>query len=460
MSKRSKTAGTSLGKTLAVVRREYAQGVRSKAFLISTLLAPLFMLFMFVLPGLLFTMKTGGATRVAVVDQTGRMYESVREALLRADGDKRRAPDAAAAAVTGAAANEQQLEQVAEMQTRFEVAQAPAGGAPEETKRALSERVLRGELDAYLVLPADILARGEAEFYARNTGDVFTIAVLENRLGRAVIEQRMRDENIDRRRVEELSRAVRMETARVTPRGEQRGAGADGFFLAVGVGSFILFAILLYGQAVLSAVVEEKTTRIVEILFSSLRPFPLMTGKLVGVSLVAMTQFAVWAVLFLALALYGAAAAAMWGMTLTPPDLQPLHLLYALLFFTLGFYVYATIYAVVGAVVSTEKEASQIILPVSLLPVVGIYLAFPVIRSPDSAFAFWVSMVPLFSPMTMLVRVVTETPPFWQIALSLALGVATVLAMLWLAARVYRTGMLMYGKRATIPEILRWIRQP
>lgn len=452
----NKRGGTSMKKTLAVVRREYVQGVRSRAFIISTLLAPFFMLFMFVLPGLLFTMKTGGATRLAVVDQSGRMYERVRESILRGEvGKERRAP-----APGGPATSEQQLEEVAAMTTHFEIEQSPAEGSLEEIKKSLSERVRRGELDAYLVLPADILSRGEAEFYARNTGDVFTIAVLKDRLGRAVIEQRMRDEKIDQRRVEELAREVRMETARVTERGEQRSSGGDGFFLAVGVGSFILIAILMYGQAVLSAVVEEKTTRIVEILFSSLRAFPLMAGKLFGVSLVAMTQFAVWALMFLALALYGAAAAAMWGMQLTPPAIQPLHLVYALLFFMLGFYVYATIYAVVGAVVSTEKEASQIILPISLLPVVGIYLAFPVIRSPDSTFAFWVSMIPLFSPITMLVRVVTETPPLWQIALSLALGFATVVGMLWLAARVYRTGMLMYGKRATLPEVLRWMREP
>jgi ABC-2 type transport system permease protein len=109
--------------------------------------------------------------------------------------------------------------------------------------------------------------------------------------------------------------------------------------------------------------------------------------------------------------------------------------------------------------VTTEKEASQIVVPVSFLPVFAIYLAFPVIRSPSSAFSVWVSMVPFFSPVTMLVRVVTERPPFWQIALSLALGVATVVLMVWLAARIYRTGMLMYGKRATIPEILRWVRE-
>jgi ABC-2 type transport system permease protein len=99
-------------------------------------------------------------------------------------------------------------------------------------------------------------------------------------------------------------------------------------------------------------------------------------------------------------------------------------------------------------------------MPIILILVVAFYLAFPVMRSPDSPFAFWVSMIPFFAPITMLMRVVVQTPPFWQIALSLAIGFATVVLLLWLASRVYRVGMLMYGKRATIPEMLKWIRQP
>ncbi|MBA3247066.1 MAG: ABC transporter permease [Pyrinomonadaceae bacterium] len=134
-------------------------------------------------------------------------------------------------------------------------------------------------------------------------------------------------------------------------------------------------------------------------------------------------------------------------------------LVYAFLYFIIGFFLYATIFALIGAMVTTEKEAGQITIPLSMLLAIAIYLAFPVIRGPNSAYAFWVSMIPFFSPVTMLVRIVTETPPFWQIALSLLIGVATIALMVWLTARIYRVGMLMYGKRASIPEMLRWVRQ-
>ncbi|HYO63226.1 MAG TPA: ABC transporter permease [Pyrinomonadaceae bacterium] len=447
-------------KFMTVVRREYVQGVRSKTFLISTLLGPFLMALFVVVPGLLMGIKTGGATRLAVVDLTegARMYEQVRESLLRPGRSQEEA--SAASPPAGEEAGDDRIPSAGPLRVQFEVEQAGAGARPlEEVRRELNARVTRKQLDAYVVIPADILARGRAEFYGRNTGDVLTIARVEDRLSRAVVERRMREEGIDQARVRELSRPVRVETVKVSEAGEERQAGGGSFFLAVGVATFILIAILMYGQAVLSAVVEEKTTRIAEVLFSSVRAFPLMAGKLVGVSLVGLTQYAVWALVFLALTLYGAGALAAAGVSFSLPSVAPSVLVYALLFFLLGFYLYATLYAVVGAVVTTEKEAGQIIIPISFLFAVGVYLSFPIIRSPNSSFSFWFSMIPFFSPITMMVRIVTETPPFWQIALSLAVGAATCLLLVWLAARVYRTGMLLYGKRASIPEILRWARR-
>jgi ABC-2 type transport system permease protein len=181
-----------------------------------------------------------------------------------------------------------------------------------------------------------------------------------------------------------------------------------------------------------------------------------MSGKLIGVSLVALTQFAIWGVALVGLGAYFAAK----GMAVSFPRIPAGVFLYLVLFFLLGYFIYATIYALVGSMVTTAQEGGQLALPIILLLVVGFYLAFPVIRSPNSPFAFWVSLVPFFAPITMLIRIVSQTPPFWQIALSLGIGFATVALLLWLAARVYRVGMLMYGKRATIPEVLKWVRQP
>jgi ABC-2 type transport system permease protein len=125
----------------------------------------------------------------------------------------------------------------------------------------------------------------------------------------------------------------------------------------------------------------------------------------------------------------------------------------------MGYFIYATLYALVGSMVTTSQEGGQVAMPVLFMLIIGFYLSFNIIRNPSSPLAFWTSMIPFFSPITMLVRIVSQTPPFWQIALSLVIGFATVVGLMWLAARIYRIGMLMYGKRATIPEVMRWVRQ-
>jgi ABC-2 type transport system permease protein len=437
-------------KVLAVIRREYVQGVRSKGFIISTLLAPVIMAVLFILPALLVTMRTGGATRLAVLDMTGRLAAPLSEALA-----------GRGAAAGGGAGRRPAGMREEEFTAQFAVESVePAGRAPEELREELSRRVLENQLDAYLFVPADVLEGGSAHLYARNTGDVFTHGILGERLSRVVVEERLRGARIDGARVRELSRAVEMQRTRVTRAGEQRDESGGGVFLfPFLVGAFVVIAIMMYGQVILSAVVEEKTTRIVEVLFSSLRAFPLLTGKLVGVSLVGFTQFGIWALMFMLLAVLGGGGLALAGGAVALPRVPVAAFLLAPFFFLVGFYVYATLYAVVGSVVTSEKEATQIVMPISFVPVAAIYLAFPVIRNPNSAFSFWVSMVPFFSPVTMLARIITEPPPAWQVALSLALGAATVVLMVWLAARVYRTGMLMYGKRATLPEIWRWARR-
>jgi ABC-2 type transport system permease protein len=185
-----------------------------------------------------------------------------------------------------------------------------------------------------------------------------------------------------------------------------------------------------------------------------------MLGKLIGVSLVALTQLGVWGIALAGFALYGVGMLAAAGMPVALPQIGVATVIWFALFFLLGYFLYATIYALVGSMVTTTQEGGQLAVGIVVLLVIGFYLAFPVIRSPDSPFAFWVSMVPFFSPITMTVRIVTQSPPVWQILLALLIGFATVILLMWLAARIYRIGMLMHGKKASIPEVLRWVRQP
>jgi ABC-2 type transport system permease protein len=263
---------------------------------------------------------------------------------------------------------------------------------------------------------------------------------------------------IDQQVLREAGRRVSLASTKISSRGEEKVSGT-GFMFVLSFGVLIYVSVMLYGQMVLAAVLGEKETRIAEVLFSSMRSFPLMMGKLIGVSMVALTQLTIWGLAFLLFAAFGVGMAAAQGVPVNLPHVSPMIVVYFLLFFLMGYFIYATIYALIGSMVTTTQEGGQLAMPIVLMLVAGFYFLFPIIRSPNSPLAFWASMFPFLAPITMMVRITTETPPAWQIILSLAIGFATVVGLVWLTARVYRVGMLMYGKRASIPEVWRWVKQ-
>ncbi|MFN2455990.1 MAG: ABC transporter permease [Pyrinomonadaceae bacterium] len=448
-------------KLLAIIKREYLQRVRTKMFIVATLLGPVMVVVFAVVPGILFGLKAGDATRLAIVDESGKLSARIADALAREDNReaKEETDNNSVANAAGADTRERLRKGSERLPSSFKVEMvALENRSLEDVRRDLNERLRKNELDGYLVLPRDVLQSHEATYYARNTSDMITREQLENHVSRAVREQRMRDANIDPNILREMDAPVHLSGSNPTKSVEEKDSG-EAFYLVFIVGFLIYLTLIMYGQLILAAVVEDKDTRIAEVLFSSVKAFTLMMGKLIGVSLVALTQYAVWAIAFAAFALYGVAMLAASGMDVSLPHIAPSVFVYFLLFFLMGYFIYATIYALVGSMVTTTQEGGQVALPVIFLLMMAFYLAFPVIRAPDSSFAFWLSMVPFFSPILMLVRIVTQTPPFWQIALSLLIGLCTIVGLIWLAARIYRTGMLMYGKRATIPEVIRWVRQ-
>jgi ABC-2 type transport system permease protein len=435
-------------KFLSVVKREYIQRVRAKMFIVSTILLPLVMSLFGLVPAIILSIETP-PMRVAVVDQTGRMYSQIRQALFSDQAE----PDAQNANAGG------QRTTPRRGFSRFVLEEVNASEQPLDQIRAnLDQRMHARELDGYIVLPPDFLSQGKAEFVNRNPGDLFSPRVLQSAINRAAREQRLIDANVDTKTRQELFKPVELQSVKIGAEGQEPDSGGS-FALVFGIGFVMYLAILMYGQIVLGAVIEEKETRIAEILFSSVKPFALMMGKLVGVSLVALTQLAIWALAFSAFALYGVGLLASQGMRASIPGIPFSHFIYFGLFFLLGYFIYATIYALVGSMVTTAQEGGQLAMPIILILVISFYLFWPVSRSPDSPFSFWVSMIPFSAPVAMLVRIVTQTPPFWQIALSLVIGFSSVLLIMWVASRIYRVGMLMYGKRASIPEAIRWARQ-
>ena len=437
-------------KFLTVVKREYIQRVRAKMFIVSTIVLPIVMSLFGIVPAIILSIETP-PMRVAVVDQTGRMYMQIRQSLF----NEQQEPEAQNANVGPPRTTTPRRNF-----SRFVLDEVNATAQPlDQIRASLDQRMSARELDGYVILPPDFLSTGQADFFTRNPGDLFSPRVLQNAINRAAREQRLIDAKVDMKTRQELFRPVELQSVKVGAAGARQADSGGSFAVVFGVGFIMYLAILMYGQIILGAVIEEKETRIAEILFSSVKPFALMMGKLVGVSLVALTQLAIWGLAFSVFAVYGVGLLASEGLRANIPTIPFSHYIYFGLFFLLGYFIYATIYALVGSMVTTAQEGGQLAMPIILILVVSFYLFWPVSRSPDSPFSFWVSMIPFSAPVAMLVRIVTQTPPFWQIALSLLIGFSSVLLIMWLASRIYRVGMLMYGKRASIPEAIRWARQ-
>lgn len=447
-------------KFLAVVKHEYKKIVLKWSFILGTLLFPIIAAGFAVVPAIIFSIK-GEPTRIAVVDQSGKLAERLK-ANLSAERMSAKVQQAAKDSLKNldASQQEQMNRSAAQLGAAFVFTDYVFAEKPlEQIRRELGEKVTAKELDAYLIIPKNLdAADAKYEFRSRKAGDFGGERSLRDALNEAVRSERLAGANISETQIKNLSRNVDFDAKSLDEKGGEKDS--DGVFIASFIiGLMIYITLAIYGQMILAAVVEEKETRIAEILFSSARPFELMMGKLTGVGLAGLTQLGIWITSALVLVGFGMAQMSAAGMNISIPDISPLMVILFFVYFLLGFFIYASIFALIGSMVTTVQEGGQFSFPPIMLLLVGFYFSFAVIRDPNSQLSFWVSIAPFFAPITMPVRILAETPPLWQIGLSIFINAAAIAGLIWLASRVYRVGMLMYGKRATIPEVWKWIRQ-
>lgn len=446
-------------KFLAVVKHEYRKIVLKWTFLIGTLLFPVIAAGFAIVPAFIFSIK-GEPTRIALVDQSGKVAPRLKENLSPERMSQKTAQAANDALKDLTASQQDQIKQQAKMAGESFIFSdyATNGKSLEQIQQELNAQINQGALDAYLVIPQDYSATdAKFLFRSRKAGDFVANDTLKDALNEAVHSQRLADANISETRLKELSKNIKLDTKQIDESGEK---DADSAFIGgFVIGLMIYITLAIYGQAILGAVVEEKETRIAEILFSSAKPFELMMGKLVGVGLAGLTQLGIWIASVLIVV---GIILPFWisaGVDVPVPNITPLMVVLFFIYFLLGFFLYASIFALIGSMVTTVQEGGQFSFPPIMVLLVGFYFSFAVIRDPNSSLSFWVSIAPFFAPITMPVRILAEMPPAWEIALSIFINAATIAFLVWLASRVYRVGMLMYGKRATIPEVWKWIRQ-
>ncbi|MGD1047869.1 MAG: ABC transporter permease [Candidatus Krumholzibacteriaceae bacterium] len=416
-------------KLLKVAKREYLDRVRRKSFVIGTILGPLLMGGMILVPGLLLEHTPESRVNIAVIDLTDSLYASFTGAL------------------------DDTLPNGSKM---FALRNVSSTGADlDAAKKELSAEVAAGTLDSYLVLPRDIAEKGDATYFGKKVSNIRTLERVESALNKTVVAQRLSRHGLDYGSVTAMLKRVNIETVQVGKGGEKAG-GFERMYITSFIFIMLLYmTILLWGIAVQRSIIEEKSNRVVEVLLSSLRPFDLMAGKIVGVGAAGLTQYAIWGVFSIGLTSYAMSTGQFaqyvsfgWGT-----------IAYFILFYLLGFLFYSTLFAGIGAVCNTDQEAQQLQTPIVMCLAFTIVIPMAVMQNPDGTFATVCSMIPFFAPILMFMRINILMPPVWQIALSVAILLASIYAAGVLSAKIFRIGILMYGKRPDVREILKWVRR-
>lgn len=415
-----------MNKLVAVIRREYLARVRSKWFIVTTILAPVLLIGAMALPVLLAVRGAERVIEISIVDETGEFTTELLKAEAFDEGRVRYRP--------------------------------PPSGSGEAVLETLQNQVRTQELSGFLYIPTDVLNSRRVAFWGRDIGQFLVNGTLEPAVNQAMARVQARALGLDPEAAEKLTRSVELETYRLTDEGAAR-AEEHAVITAHIMGLIIYMVVLLYGAMMLRAAVAEKSSKTVEIILSSIRPWQLMLGKIVGVGAVGLTQIAVW-LFFVALALiYVASAQALAGVDfLQSIPVGPDTLLLFLGLFVTGYFLYGGMYASVGAIASTEQEASQLQLPVTMLVIIPILVVPVVLESPASTAAVVLSWIPFFTPVLFIVRYVLGAVSVWEIPVAFALQAIAILLVAWVGGRIYRVGLLMTGKRPTVPELVRWVR--
>lgn len=431
-----------------IIQREFNERVRKKSFIITTILMPVLMIALMVAPALIMEYSKGEQKTIAVIDRSGLVAPQL--------------------------ASDEEL--------RFETTDL----TPDEARRELTDRF------GVLVIGADILDNpGDVRLYANSSTSMSVESNITEQIEKILETEKLKAYNIENldRILDEVKTSVTLQTFR-NDKSQEEDTQAQSSTVATVVGyilGFILYMFLLiYGSMVMQSVIEEKNNRVLEVMVSSVRPFDLMLGKILGVAAVAVVQVLIWGVLIIAAgtfvmphlmpadAMAGVAAmqqgmpdaAAASGMD--PEMLQAvaamsdlgyiLKIFVCLLLFVFGGYLlYSAMFAAVGSAVDNVQDASQLQMPITLPIILALLMMLAVIKDPNSPMAFWFSIIPFTSPVVMMARIPYDIP-WWEIILSLAVLYASFVAMVWFAAKIYRVGIFMYGKKPTLKELFKWVR--
>jgi ABC-2 type transport system permease protein len=446
-----------MNKMFAVMKREYLQAVRKKVFIIMTILFPFLMAGLMVVPGLLMA-KGMGKKRIAILDGTGQLAEAFANPNAKDPAEKVDVRKEAQRAMEGGGRNRG-------LPAQFTVEYVNATGKDvEQEAKPYLERLTRDKeaadkLEGVFLVPPRAIddPKTPLTYYSRAATDFITQERLGRLTNRSLQSLRLTANGVDPKLVEDLLEDLQVDAVQLSRTGEKKTGGELNFVFAFIMGLLLIMPSFVYGQETMRGIVQEKTDRVVEVLVSSVTPMELLTGKILGIAAVGLTQIFVWLTMVGVVGAYGAAVMSMADINLAQ-FIRPSVFIYFFIFFMLAYLTYVCVYAVAGAICNSEKEAQQFIMPIMMVMMMPWFLMMPIVMNPDAPFAVGFSLAPVFGPITMFVRALVTEPPMWHILLSILVSLVTIVVFFWVTAKIFRIGILSYGKRPTIPELMKWIR--
>lgn len=439
-------------KVFAVIKREFLTRIKTKGFIIGTLLLPLLMLLIMGSVVVFAIFMSEEQKTIYVIDETGRIFGDFEQQF----------PDTLN--------NGERVYKFIEKKVAPALSMNPSGVQP-DIDTALEQfrrKILNEEIDGYIYIPEDVIESREVKYAARNVSNFEEQNRFTNALSRIVTNIRLENLGLS---AEEIRREmalgrIRLNTPQVTERGEVESSGGVNFAVAYVLTYLLLLTLMIYGQMVMRSVIEEKTQRITETIVSSVKPFELMAGKITGICGLGITQLAVWGFIILIPIVYGESIINRFAPE-AADIIRLIHLIhfsgttfvFFIIFFILGFVLYASMYAAIGAIVNTEDEAQQLQFLIILPIIIQYMLFFMIIQRPESNMAYWMSIIPFSASILMTARLSVMEPQIPDgLYLSVFLMIITVVLMVMLVSKIYRVGILMYGKRPSIKELIKWVR--
>lgn len=428
---------TSINRIVSVIRREFMSRVMKKSFIILTLLTPLLFGALMIVPSLLWMVKSEKVNKIVVFDETGFMMK-------------------------GLLAEETPVKDVSEKKAgepEFEASSVVFEKAPEGAKIEAYEKSVSGEdsgLDGILEIGKNEQGEIVTTYYGKNIGNIKLVAFLEKKMNQILLRSNLEKNNISEEVAKDLRKRIEIKAIKLEKGGKKKESSFLSEYLKAFMTSMLLYMLIVgYGQTLMRGVMEEKQSRVVEVLLSSLRPFELLFGKIIGIASVGLLQYLIW--LGIGVGLFFANPLN-FTTTLKSGLIRPYELVLFIVFFGLGFFFYAAIFAAVGALCSTDQEAQQLQMPIIFILLAPVLLLGMILQNPNATWITVLSLIPLFSPTMMMTRIALMPVPAWQVAASIVILVLGIVFMAWAGGKIYRIGILMTGKRPNLIEVFKWLK--